>query len=256
MVGFFKRPAAKDEGGLDARIAELVAARGAVVDGAERPGDAVPLPAARQCPPRVADRAGSDGLPPISEEDRLLLAREELLARLTPRSSPERVQHSEPRRSRQGRRCGGAGLFCAQRDRAGPDRPPRSGHRADQELLTRRRRRRPPTRRGGNSANALGGRGGEGADPAARPRAHGRRRRGRNAARRLRGAAHRLGQGPAGRNQDPAEFYRAARAGRVADRRHARASARSSRCSTTRPSPTSWSTGRGRSMSSGAASSN
>ena len=47
----------------------------------------------------------------LSEEDRLLLAREELLARLTAEISPERRQHSEPRRARQSRRCRGAGPF-------------------------------------------------------------------------------------------------------------------------------------------------
>ena len=65
-----------------------------------------------------------------------------LLARLERgASAPERRSAPEPRRTRQGRRCRGPGLFRAQRGRAGPDHPPRSDHRVDQGSARTRKTR-------------------------------------------------------------------------------------------------------------------
>ncbi len=75
-------------------------------------------------------------------------------------------------------------------------------------------------------------------------------RRGRNAAPGLRGTVDRLGQGTARRNQNPAQFRRAARTRRVADRRHARPRPARAADRATKPSPTSWSTGPSRFTSS------
>jgi pilus assembly protein CpaF len=114
MVAFFKRPAAED--GLDARIAVLSRRAQPLADPAD--------PARAPTPPGIPDNKRSAGpeitraavpniapvavldtaaeaplqplptavLPPaLSDEDRFLLAREELLARLTAELSPERI---------------------------------------------------------------------------------------------------------------------------------------------------------------------
>ena len=114
MVGFFKRPAAED--GLDARIAVL-SRRGQPLAHPPDPEPA-PLPPAapedrratapeitRASAPNIAPGAVLDtepaappkpapfAVPPpnLSAEDRFLLAREELLARLSAELSPERI---------------------------------------------------------------------------------------------------------------------------------------------------------------------
>jgi pilus assembly protein CpaF len=114
MVAFFKRPAAED--GLDARIAVLSRRAQPLAD----PADPAPAPT----PPGIADNKRSTGPeitraaapniapvavpdtaaaaplqpfptalspPALSDEDCFLLAREELLARLTAELSPERI---------------------------------------------------------------------------------------------------------------------------------------------------------------------
>ena len=115
MVGFFKRPAAED--GLDARIA--------VLSRRAQPLANPPDPALAPLPPATPDNgrratapeitreavrnlapvsvpdtgdaaapkpvATAVSPPALSEEDRFLLAREELLARLTGELSPERI---------------------------------------------------------------------------------------------------------------------------------------------------------------------
>ena len=89
MVGFFKRPPTEDT--LDARIAGLSTRRALPVASAPPPApvrDTAPAPAlAASSAPAPAAPSASD----VSEEDRLLLAREELLARLTAELSPERI---------------------------------------------------------------------------------------------------------------------------------------------------------------------
>jgi pilus assembly protein CpaF len=106
MVGFFKRPAAED--GLDARIAVLSRRSQPLAN----PPDPAPAPVPPATPDnRLAttpeiDRAAlpeaGPAAPPnpvptavspatLSEEDRFLLAREELLDRLTAELSPERI---------------------------------------------------------------------------------------------------------------------------------------------------------------------
>jgi pilus assembly protein CpaF len=114
MVAFFKRPAAED--GLDARIAVLSRRAQPLAD----PADPAPAPVPPRSPdneratapeitraaaPNIAPVAGPDtrpatppaplptavSPPALSEEDRFLLAREELLARLTSELSPERI---------------------------------------------------------------------------------------------------------------------------------------------------------------------
>src|SRR2546423_7869094 len=114
MVGFFKRPAAED--GLDARVAVLSRRAQPL---ANPPDPALePLPPAaldnkRATAPEIAHTAAPKMTPvsvpetghaaapepvpiavspqALSEEDRFLLAREELLARLTAELSPERI---------------------------------------------------------------------------------------------------------------------------------------------------------------------
>jgi pilus assembly protein CpaF len=114
MVAFFKRPAAED--GLDARIAVLSRRAQPLADPAD-PARAPTAPGipddkrstgpeiARAAVPNIAPVAVLDTtaeaplqalptavLPPaLSDEDRFLLAREELLARLTAELSPERI---------------------------------------------------------------------------------------------------------------------------------------------------------------------
>jgi hypothetical protein len=113
MVGFFKRPAAEDT--LDARIAVLsrrakppanptdpatslpsVVPDDADATAAESTGAAM-LDIAPVAVPHIAAAAASPRMPTavsppaLSEEDRFLLAREELLARLTGELSPERI---------------------------------------------------------------------------------------------------------------------------------------------------------------------
>jgi pilus assembly protein CpaF len=87
MVAFFKRPAGEDP--LDARIAVVSSRRASPVSNT-----------ATTSPPRAPEIASEPApvpepvpaLPPdASEEDRLLLAREELLARLSTELRPERV---------------------------------------------------------------------------------------------------------------------------------------------------------------------
>ncbi len=114
MVAFFKRPAAED--GLDARIAVLSRRAQPLA----RPPDPEPTPLppaaldntrapapeiARPAAPNIAPVSAPDPVlaaapkpvatvvapPDLSDEDRFLLAREELLARLTTELSPERV---------------------------------------------------------------------------------------------------------------------------------------------------------------------
>ena len=114
MVGFFKRPAAED--GLDARIAVLSRRAHPLANPAD-PALAPVTPAApddrsatapeitRAAMPNIALRGVPDSgpaappkpmpiavsPPALSEEDRFLLAREELLSRLTGELSPERI---------------------------------------------------------------------------------------------------------------------------------------------------------------------
>ena len=125
---------------------------------------------------------------------------------------------AEPRRSRQDRRRGGAGVFRAPRDRRQPAVAPRPRHRhhadaADARAAPTAANRRNPHKAAIEAAKAqiqpLVLEHMDVAAAAEMPRAG------------LRGAADRLGQGTARRDQDPAELRRAARAGRVADRRHA-----------------------------------
>jgi len=114
MVAFFKRPAAED--GLDARIAVLSRRAQPVAD----PPDPAPEPVPPAAPddkhasaPEIARTAAPNmapvsvphtgeaaapkpaptavSPPALSDEDRFLLAREELLARLTAELSPERI---------------------------------------------------------------------------------------------------------------------------------------------------------------------
>jgi pilus assembly protein CpaF len=106
MVGFFKRPAVED--GLDARIAVL-SRRAQPLANPSDPG-LEPVPPAgpddrRATAPEITRAAvpstgtaappelAPTGVPPpaLSEEDRFLLAREELLAQLTAELSPERI---------------------------------------------------------------------------------------------------------------------------------------------------------------------
>ena len=114
MVAFFKRPAAED--GLDARIAVLSRRAQPIA----KPLDPEPAPVppdapdnrraaapavARPAAPNIAPVSAPDTVvaaapnavptavspPDLSEEDRFLLAREELFARLTAELSPERI---------------------------------------------------------------------------------------------------------------------------------------------------------------------
>ena len=114
MVGFFKRPAAED--GLDARIAVLSRRAQPLADPADPARAPLPPPTPvnrRATAPEitraavpdtalVSAPAAGDGSAPkpvptavsppdLSEEDRFLLASEELLARLTAEMSPERI---------------------------------------------------------------------------------------------------------------------------------------------------------------------
>jgi pilus assembly protein CpaF len=94
MVAFFKRPAPEDT--LDARIAVL-SRRGQPLANATAPA---PLPAPNIVPGAAPDIAPAAAPAPrstapspqiVSDEDRFLLAREELLTRLTTELSPERI---------------------------------------------------------------------------------------------------------------------------------------------------------------------
>ena len=96
MVAFFKRPAPEDA--LDARIAVL-SRRGQPLADATASA-AVPAPVPNIVPGAAPDTAPAAEPAPrqtapapqiVSEEDRFLLAREELLARLTGELSPERI---------------------------------------------------------------------------------------------------------------------------------------------------------------------
>ena len=114
MVAFFKRPAAED--GLDARIAVLSRRAQPVADPPDPAPEPVPPAAsddkhatapaiARTAAPNIAPvsvpHTGEAAAPKpaptavsppaLSDEDRFLLAREELLARLTAELSPERI---------------------------------------------------------------------------------------------------------------------------------------------------------------------
>jgi pilus assembly protein CpaF len=83
MVAFFKRPSTEDT--LDARIAVLSARRALPVGGPPTP----PLSPVRDTAPVPAPEAAP--ALDVSEEDRLLLAREQLFAQLTSELSPERL---------------------------------------------------------------------------------------------------------------------------------------------------------------------
>ena len=114
MVAFFKRPAAED--GLDARIAVLSRRAQPVADAPDPAPEPVPPAApddkhasapeiARTAAPNMAPvsvpHTGEAAAPKpaptavsppaLSDEDRFLLTREELLARLTAELSPERI---------------------------------------------------------------------------------------------------------------------------------------------------------------------
>src|SRR3954470_19167896 len=114
MVGFFKRPAAED--GLDARIAVLSRRAQPLADPPDPPPEPLPPvppddrraaapeitrnPAPPRPPVSVRDTShtaapkpmpAAVSPPALSEEDRFLLAREELLPRLTAELSPERI---------------------------------------------------------------------------------------------------------------------------------------------------------------------
>jgi pilus assembly protein CpaF len=87
VVGFFKRPPAEDT--LDARIAGLSTRRALPVASAQ---PSAPVRDTAAAPALVPFPAPAPAAPSdVSEEDRLLLAREELLARLTAELSPERI---------------------------------------------------------------------------------------------------------------------------------------------------------------------
>src|SRR5207248_8476493 len=68
----------------------------------------------------------------LSEEDRFLLAREELLARLTAELSPERISILSRGELAKVVDAAVQRPFCAQRGRSGPYHPPRPDHRIDQ----------------------------------------------------------------------------------------------------------------------------
>jgi pilus assembly protein CpaF len=85
MVAFFKRPATEDT--LDARIAVL-SRRATPVASAPDP---VREPVVPVTAPTLANVSSPTSPTEVSEEDRLLLAREELLARLGAELSPERI---------------------------------------------------------------------------------------------------------------------------------------------------------------------
>jgi hypothetical protein len=89
VVAFFKRPPTEDT--LDARVAGLSTRRAQPVASAP-PSDSVrdTAPAHALVPP-LAPTPAAPSASDVSEEDRLLLAREELLARLTAELSPERI---------------------------------------------------------------------------------------------------------------------------------------------------------------------
>jgi len=113
MVAFFKRPVAEDT--LDARIAVLsrraqplvntpdppvAPPSPAVPDKAPATGPGIARPAVLEIVPPAAPEIAPAAVPPLptvvptsdlSEEDRFLLVREELLARLTAELSPERI---------------------------------------------------------------------------------------------------------------------------------------------------------------------
>jgi len=113
MVAFFKRPVAEDT--LDARIAVLsrraqplvntpdppvAPPSPAVPDKAPATGPGIARPAVLEIVPPAAPEIAPAAAPPLptavpasdlSEEDRFLLVREELLARLTAELSPERI---------------------------------------------------------------------------------------------------------------------------------------------------------------------
>ena len=89
MVGFFKRPPTEDT--LDARIAGLSTRRALPVASAQPPAPVRDTAAAPALVPFPAPAPAAPSASDVSEEDRLLLAREELLARLTAELSPERI---------------------------------------------------------------------------------------------------------------------------------------------------------------------
>ena len=89
MVGFFKRPPTEDT--LDARIAGLSTRRALPVASAPPPAPVRDTAAAPALVPSLAPAPAAPSASDVSEEDRLLLAREELLARLTAELSPERI---------------------------------------------------------------------------------------------------------------------------------------------------------------------
>ena len=111
MVAFFKRPVAEDT--LDARIAVLSRRAQPLVNTSDPPvappspaapvpatGPGIARPAVLEIVPPAAPEIAPAAAPPLptvvpasdlSEEDRFLLVREELLARLTAELSPERI---------------------------------------------------------------------------------------------------------------------------------------------------------------------
>ena len=90
MVAFFKRPAAEDT--LDARIAVLSRRATPVAAPPDRTPAPAPAPeSAPEAAPAIAAVPDPTFPAELSEEDRLLLGREELFARLTAELSPERI---------------------------------------------------------------------------------------------------------------------------------------------------------------------
>jgi len=89
VVGFFKRPPTEDT--LDARIAGLSTRRALPVASAQPPTPVRDTAAAPALVPSLAPAPAAPSASDVSEEDRLLLAREELLARLTAELNPERL---------------------------------------------------------------------------------------------------------------------------------------------------------------------
>jgi pilus assembly protein CpaF len=89
MVAFFKRPPTEDA--LDARIAVLSARRAPPLASAPPPGLPTGLPPVRDANPEPAPISFPTPAADLSNEDRLIAAREELLALMTAELSPERI---------------------------------------------------------------------------------------------------------------------------------------------------------------------